>query len=92
MADSDLQKKPPLYNRLAALRADRNMTRKDLAAAVGVHYQTIGYLERGEYRPSLVLALQIARLFEVPVDAVFSLDPLDPMSQQLYAEQEKSRR
>ena len=75
---------PPIHNRLAALRADRGWSRKDIAQAVGVHYQTIGYLERGEYSPSLVLALQIAALFELPVEAVFSLEPLAPMSQQLF--------
>ena len=45
-----------------------------LAEALGVHYQTVGYLERGEYSPSLHLALRIARFFEVPVESVFSLD------------------
>lgn len=50
------------------------MSRRDLAAAVGVHYQTIGYVERGEYRPSLALALRMARFFDVPVEALFSLD------------------
>lgn len=73
----------PIYNRLAALRADRGMSRQDVADAVGVHYQTIGYLERGEYRPSLLLALEIARLFSLPVEAIFSLDPIRPMSEQL---------
>ncbi len=74
-----------MYNRLAALRADRGLTRQDVAAAVDVHYQTIGYLERGEYRPSLLLALRIARLFELPVEVIFSLEPMASMSEQLYA-------
>lgn len=82
------QNEPPVYNRLAALRADRGLTRQEVAAAVGVHYQTIGYLERGEYRPSLLLALQIAELFELPVEAIFSLQPMASMSAQLYANQE----
>jgi len=56
------------------------MSRKDLAEAVGVHYQTVGYLERGEYKPSLVIALQIARLFTLPVEEVFSLDPMPALS------------
>ena len=43
--------------------------------ALGVHYQTIGYLERGEYNPSLNLALRIAAFFGVPVEVVFSLEP-----------------
>ncbi|MCM3655749.1 helix-turn-helix domain-containing protein [Agromyces mediolanus] len=38
-----------------------------------MHYQTVGYLERGEFNPSLHLALRIARFFEVPVEFVFSL-------------------
>jgi DNA-binding XRE family transcriptional regulator len=40
-----------------------------------VHYQTIGYLERGEYSPSLHLALRIAAYFDVSVEVVFSLKP-----------------
>ena len=83
---------PPVYNRLPALRAERGYSRQQVADAVGVHYQTIGYLERGEYRPSLVLALRIARLFRLPVEAVFSLEPLTPMSEQLYrTEREKEK-
>lgn len=61
-----------LFNRLAVLRAERGITRRQLAEAVGVHYQTVGYLERGEYSPSLVLALRIAEYFEMPVEQVFS--------------------
>ena len=75
---------PPVFNRLAALRADRGMSRQQVADAVGVHYQTIGYLERGEYRPSLLLALQISRLFDLPVETIFSLEPMKPMSSQLF--------
>jgi len=62
------------------------MSRRDLAEAVGVHYQTIGYLERCEYSPSLVLALQIARTLDVPVDAVFALEPFGSMADQIYKE------
>ena len=62
-----------LYNRLALLRAERGLSRQQLADAVGVHYQTIGYLERGEYSPSLFVALRIAEYFDVPVEVVFSL-------------------
>lgn len=50
------------------------MSRTALAEALGIHYQTIGYIERGEYAPSLHLALRIARLFDLPVEAVFSLE------------------
>jgi putative transcriptional regulator len=62
-----------VFNRISVLRAERGVSRKDLAGALGVHYQTIGYLERGEYSPSLHLALRIAEYFEVPVEVVFSL-------------------
>jgi len=75
---------PRLYNRLAVLRAERGLSRQDLADAVDVNYQTIGYLERGEYNPSLELAFKIAELFAVPVEAVFSREPLPPMSARLY--------
>lgn len=64
-----------IYNRIPLLRAERGVSRKALAEALGVNYQTIGYLERGDYNPSLDLALRIARHFDAPVEAVFSLDP-----------------
>ncbi|MDO5495397.1 MAG: helix-turn-helix transcriptional regulator [bacterium] len=64
-----------IHNRIAMLRAERGISRRELADALGVHYQTIGYLERGEYSPSLTLALQIAHHFEVPVEVLFSLEP-----------------
>ncbi|MET7836490.1 helix-turn-helix transcriptional regulator [Micromonospora sediminicola] len=64
-----------VHNRIAVLRAERGISRRQLADALGVHYQTIGYLERGEFRPSLHLALRIAAHFEVPVEVVFSIEP-----------------
>lgn len=66
---------PPLYNRMAVLRAERGVTRRQLAEAVGVHYQTVGYLERGEYSPSLLLAIRIAEFFGIGVEQVFSIRP-----------------
>jgi putative transcriptional regulator len=64
-----------VYNRIAMLRAERDVSRRELADALGVHYQTVGYLERGEYSPSLYLALRIAEYFEVPVEVIFSTAP-----------------
>ena len=64
-----------VYNRIAMLRAERGISRRQLADALGVHYQTVGYLERGEYSPSLHLALRIGQHFEVPVEVLFSLAP-----------------
>ena len=74
-----------LYNRIAVLRAERGISRQQLADAVGVNYQTIGFLERGDYGPSLKLAFQIADYFDLPVEAIFSTQPLKPLSQQVYA-------
>ena len=64
-----------IHNRIAMLRVERGISRRQLADALGVHYQTVGYLERGEYSPSLYLALRIAEYFEVPVEVVFSTKP-----------------
>jgi len=73
-----------LYNRIAVLRAERGITRQDLADAVGVNYQTIGFLERGNYGPSLKLAFAIAAYFSLPIEAIFSTQPFKPLSQQVY--------
>ena len=51
--------------------------RQALADAVGVHYQTIGYLERGEYSPSLTLALRLAEVLGRSVQDLFSVRPFD---------------
>lgn len=64
-----------IYNRIAMLRVERGVSRRQLAEALGVHYQTIGYLERGEYSPSLFLALRISEYFGVAVEVVFSTSP-----------------
>ncbi len=66
-----------LYNRIAVLRVERQITRRELANDLGIHYQTVGYLERGEFNPSLQLALRIAERFGVSVETVFSLKPFD---------------
>jgi putative transcriptional regulator len=71
-----------VYNRIAMLRAERGISRRELADALGVHYQTVGYLERGEYSPSLYLALRIAGYFEVPVEVIFSTDPFPRLGAQ----------
>lgn len=70
-----------IHNRIAVLRAERGVSRRELAETLGVHYQTVGYLERGEYDPSLSVALRIARYFEVPVEVVFSLEPFERIGQ-----------
>ena len=69
-----------VHNRIAVLRAEQGVSRRELADALGVHYQTVGYLERGEYSPSLALALRIAAFFGVPVEVIFSLEPFPRVS------------
>ena len=64
-----------VHNRIRALRTGRGMSRQELAEALGVHYQTVGYLERGESAPSLHLALRLAQLLGEPVEGIFSLHP-----------------
>jgi putative transcriptional regulator len=61
-------------SRLEELRTAAGLSRQDLADRVGVHYQTIGYIERGEYSPSLVLALQIASVLGANVEEIFWLN------------------
>jgi DNA-binding XRE family transcriptional regulator len=75
MNDSPKTGSESIHNRIAMLRVDRGVSRRELAEALGVHYQTVGYLERGEYSPSLYLALRIAAYFDVPVEFAFSIEP-----------------
>lgn len=74
-----------IYNRISVLRAERCLSRQDLADALDVNYQTIGYLERGDYSPSLELALRLSEYFRLPVEAIFSLQPLRPLSETVFA-------
>jgi putative transcriptional regulator len=68
------------HNRLKLLRTERSVSRKELAEAVGVHPQTIGYIERRQYNLSLDLAFRLAGYFGVSLDAVFSKEPFEPLS------------
>ena len=65
----------PVYNRIEEARIALGLSRQDLADKAGVHYQTIGYLEREEYSPSLVLAIRIAKTLNQEVSELFSLTP-----------------
>ncbi len=66
------------------LRAERGLSRYDLADALGINYQTVGYLERGDFNPSLELAFRISEYFRIPIEAIFSRKPLRPLSEELY--------
>jgi len=73
-----------LYNRISLLREERGFSRKELAEKIGVNFQTVGYLERGEYNPSLDLALRIGEIFNLPIEFIFSTQPMKPLSEQLF--------
>lgn len=67
------------------------MSRKALAEAVDVNPQTIGYLERGDYKPSLELAMKIATYFGVPVEMLFSFEPFESVASALLRAGEAQR-
>lgn len=71
-AGCDVAKPTKVTNRIGELRAGREMTQADLAASVGVTRQTVNAIEQGKYSPSLEVAFQIARTFELPLEVVFS--------------------
>lgn len=73
----------PLFNRIALFRTETGTSRRDLAEAVGVNPQTIGYLERGDYNPSLELAMKIAAYFDVPIEVLFSFTPFESVASAL---------
>lgn len=79
------QQTEAVHNRISLLRVEQGVSRRELADALGVHYQTIGYLERGEYNPSLHLALRIAEFFGVPVEVIFSTQPFPRLSDQTHS-------
>lgn len=61
-----------MNNRLKVLRAERDWSQAHLAELLGVSRQTINALETGRYDPSLPLAFKIARIFEQPIESIFS--------------------
>ena len=68
-----------IYNRLALLRADMNMSRQELADKAGINPQTVGFIERGDYAPSLELTFKLARVFGVEITDIFSDKPFKPL-------------
>ena len=72
-----------LFNRIAVLRKERNISRKELAEIIGVNFQTVGYLEREEYNPSLDLAFKISEYFKLPIELIFSTEPLKPLIEEI---------
>jgi len=63
-----------MKNRLKVLRAEHNWSQAELADYLGVSRQTVNAIETGRYDPSLPLAFKIARLFQLPIEAIFQDD------------------
>ena len=61
-----------MNNRLRVLRAERNWSQADLAAQLEVSRQSVNAIETGKYDPSLPLAFRLARLFNLPIEQIFS--------------------
>lgn len=66
-----------MKNNIRVARAYQRMTQQQLADAIGVSRQTVNAIESGRFVPSTVLALRIAKLFDKPVEAMFSLEEGD---------------
>lgn len=65
--------KERISNTVSDLRTDRGITQEDLAIALGVSRQTIIAIEKGNYAPSIILALKIADYFKKPVEKIFTI-------------------
>lgn len=63
----------PLENRLKEFRAKKDINQQDLGKLVGASRQTISLIERGDYSPSVTLAIKIAQYFETSVEEIFIL-------------------
>ena len=62
-----------ISNEVNTLRLQKGSTQEDLAEAVGVTRQTVIAMEKGNYTPSVHLALKIAQYFKVPVEKIFKI-------------------
>ncbi len=61
-----------MKNRLRVLRAERDLSQADLAVRLEVSRQSVNAIETGKYDPSLPLAFKLARLFETPIEQIFT--------------------
>ena len=91
-SNSDARSGAALFNRIAVLRAERGLSRSALADALEINYQTVGYIERGDFNPSLELAFRISEYFGLPIEAIFSRRPFRPLSEEIYGNRNSPRR
>lgn len=73
------------HNRVKLLRVERGLSRKQLADLVEVHPQTIGYIERRQFNPSIEIALRLSDTLGVGLDAIFSRRPFKLLSNRALA-------
>ncbi len=73
---------PIIYNRIAGLRAERGLARQELAQALDISYQDLGYLELGAYNPDLDLAFRVGEYFALPIESIFSRKPFKPTDEE----------
>ena len=66
-----------LVNNLSDLRKEKGINQTDLGRLVGVSRQTISLIERGDYNPSVMVALSLAKVFDVSVEDIFTLEEDD---------------
>ncbi|MDG6243061.1 MAG: helix-turn-helix transcriptional regulator [Methanolobus sp.] len=66
-----------MKTRIKELRARYDLTQEELANMVGVRRETIGFLEKGKYNPSLKLAYKVAITLETTIDELFIFDESD---------------
>jgi len=64
----------PLHNRLKELRARLGVNQQEMGRLAGVSRQTISQIERGDYSPSVTLALKLAKVLNVTVEEIFSYE------------------
>jgi DNA-binding XRE family transcriptional regulator len=91
-SNSDARSGAALFNRIAVLRAERGLSRSALADALDINYQTVGYIERGDFNPSLELAFRISEYFGLPIEAIFARQPFRPLSEEIYGNRNSPRR
>ena len=68
----------PLYNQLKEYRSKLGINQTDLGKMAGVSRQTISLIERGDYSPSVTLALKLAKIWEVKVEDIFQYEEDEP--------------
>jgi putative transcriptional regulator len=65
--------KEKIHNCVLELRQKKGVTQEELAERIGVSRQTIFAIERGNYTPSVLLALKLAQYFKTPIEKIFSI-------------------